>query len=418
MLRLLCDMMCCMTAMVNRNKQKEVEKQLTLSPAVIMWGQRQTGKTEIAWALEKERDAHYLNLCDRQTVKAIKKKGFHKYVAEHGKRLTIIDELPSYQRILAELPAIIAAKRQEGTDKGSFLLLAAHSLELEPKIRKALEGQISLVGVGPLDLTEVASPDEIDKLWLRGGLPRVFSAANEGVSFTLLHQMAFFLGRFKLLNKGTQVSGFRQEEMLAMLAYQHGDVLNKQEIVRATRLLLSTVDEFISSLCDMLVLRKLPAYRMAGAKGRNKTPKIYCRDSGLLHALLGARGKPALRACNMLERSWQGFAMENILRQIGAGVKCSHFSDQAGGEVDLVLEHPSGEVWAINISHDIPIIHKSFYSALANLRPDRSFAVHGRHNLRCRQNSQGVEIISLPEMCEEAYTARDPHFRCNLSNIA
>ena len=406
-----------MIATINRNKQQEIEKQLALSPAVIMFGQRQTGKTEIAWALEKERDAHYLNLCDPQTVKAIKKKGFHKYVAEHGKRLTIIDELPSYQRILAELPAIIAAKRQDGTDKGSFLLLAAHSLELEPKVRKALEGQISLVGVEPLDLTEIDVPDEIDKLWLRGGLPQIFSAANERHRFLLLHNMMRSF-RFKLLDRGRKVYADKQGKMLDLLAYQHGSVLNKQEIVRATGLLLSTVDEYINILCDLLMLRELPAYRLAGAKGRNKTPRIYYRDSGMLHALLRIWNLSQLRASPMMKRSWRGFAMENIQRQIGAGVKCSYFSDQAGGEVDLVLEHPSGEVWAINISHDIPIIHKSFYSALANLRPDRSFAVYCRHDLRRRQNSQGVEIISLPEMCQEAYAARDPDFRCSLSSIA
>ena len=394
-------MMCSMTATINRNKQQEIEKQLALSPAVMMLGPRQTGKTEIAWALEKEQDAHYLNLCDFDTIKTLKRKGLRKYAEGHGKHLTIIDELPFYPRVLAELPDVIAAKRQEGTDKGSFLLLAARSLELEPKIRKALEGQISLIGVDPLDLTEIAAPDEIDKLWLRGGLPRIFSAENENLSFKLLHDIAW-CQRFELLERGRHVGSTEQGEMLTMLAYQHGGVLNKQEIVRATDLLLSTVDEFINKLCNVMVLRKLPAYRMAGAKGRNKTPRIYFRDSGLLHELLRIYCMSQLRDSDMVGRSWQGFAIENILRQTDVRAECSYFPHQSGGEIDLVIKHQSGEVWAINIAQDKPVIDKSFENALAILHPDRSFLVHGRNDLSRHQNSQGVEIISLLDMCREA----------------
>ncbi len=410
--------MCFMTATINRNKQKEIEKQLSLSPAVIMLGQSQSGKTVIARALEKEHDAHYLHLCSRPEIEAIKKQGLHKYAAGHGKHLTIIDELQYYPRVLDELPAIIAAKRQEGTDKGRFLLVARASLELKTETRKTLEGLISLVGVDPLDVTEIAAPDEIDKLWLCGGLPRVFSTADRARRHIMLEGMSQCLSRLYVVDRGLKISPETQGDMLTMLAYQHGGALNQPQISQEVRLRPQLVDKYINRLCDMLTLRKLPAYRKVGARGRHKRPRIYFKDSGLLHELLGIFSMLQLRASHMMERSWQGFAMENILRQIGVGAKCSYFFDQAGDEVDLVLEHSSGEVWAINISHDIPIIHKSFYSALSSLRPDRSFAVHGRHDLRRRQNSQGVEIISLPEMCQEAYAARDPGFRCSLSSIA
>ena len=400
-----------MANLIARRKKQEVEKKLSVHPAVIILGQRQVGKTTLAKKIMTEKkDAHYLNLYEPKTLQQIKKDGLRQCVESPGKHLTVLDEVQVYPDLFGQLLPIIDDRRDAGKGEGNFLLMGSASLELANRSKETLTGRIGYVELDPIDVTEIASSDEIEKLWLRGGLPGPFTATNDEKSFIILNSLVENLSRRELIEQGMHIARDKLLDLLAMLAETHGGKMNKSEIARGLDLSRQAVSNCISLLSNLLVIRELPAYRKAGVKNLQTAPKIYYRDSGLLHELLKLPNMKKLGKYHRKGESWEGFAIENILRQIDSRVKRGYLRTKSGkSEVDLVLEFPSGSVWMIEIKKGSTSVQDGFYKVRNSIEPDRCFVVHGKLNERRRKNKEGVDIISLPDMCREvAAEARKP----------
>ena len=396
-----------MTDKIARRKKEEVRELLSLCPAVLILGQRQVGKTTLALDVAEEgNDFHYLDLSDPESSSLLRSNGVRKYVAGHGKQLTILDEVQTYPGLFLELQSIIDKRRRAGNGNGSFLLLGSASLELANRSKQTLTGRIGYVDLDPIDIMEINRPDEIEKLWLRGGLPSPFTADNDRQAFILLRDFIHNLSRQELLEQGVQLARDKVLKLLLGLANQHGSQLNKQEIARQIELDWHEVDSCVGKLSDLLVVKELPAYSKAAVRNFDKRPRIYYRDSGLLHRLLRLFNITTLSKSHMKGRSWEGFVIENVLRQAGPEVESSYFRTGSGkSEMDLILQFPTGKVWAIEIKKGSPDVGASFYTARKSIKPERCFIVHGQHNWSSIKIDQGVEIISLPEMCREVAEA-------------
>ena len=395
-----------MTNKISRRKKEEVKELLSLFPAVLILGQRQVGKTTLALDVAKGNDFHYADLSNPDELSLIRNNGAGKYVEEHGKQLTVLDEVQIHSELFSELLPVINERRIAGKGNGSFLLLGSASLELANRSRETLTGRIGYVDLNPIDITEITTLSEIGKLWFRGGLPGPFTADNDRQAFIILNNLLQNLSRQELLEQGVPVARDKLWKFLVILASQHGSQLNKQKIAEQLELDRRVVGRCMSLLNDLLIVRELPAYAGAAAKNFSKRPRIYYRDSGLLHQLLQLSNMNNLETSHMAGRSWEGFVIENILRQSGFEMESSYFRTRKGrSEMDLILQFQTGKVWAIEIKKGSPDVSAGFYAARDSIKPDRCFIVHGLHNLSRIKNDQGVEIISLPEICREVAEA-------------
>ena len=392
-----------MKNLIARRKKEAIKQKLEIAPAVIILGQRQVGKTTLALEISKDRDAHYLDLSEAATAREVRRKGLDKYIEDHGKHLTIIDEVQSDPLIFVQLRSIIDKQRQAGAGNGSFLLLGSASLSITNKSKETLYGRSSFVNLDPLDLLEISVPDDMDKLWLRGGLPDSFTAKDDMASSRIRNDIVESLSRWELPGQGLPLSQDQVEDLLTVLAYQHGGHLNKAKIAQEIGLdNVRPIDKCLELLSGLLIVRKLPAFKTTRVSIYNKKPKIYYRDSGLLHQLLKLHDLEQLNGFYRDGESWEGFAIENIMRQTDYRVRGSYFRTQNGTEMDLVLRFSQkGPVWGVEFKKGDPGVSSGFYAARNIIEPDRCFVVHGRLDIAQYKDGQGVEIIPLPDMCRE-----------------
>ena len=387
---------------ISRRKKEEIKERLARESAVMIVGPYQAGKTILAQEIGAELGACYMNLLDPETARKIRKSSLRECVEEHGKHLTIIDGVQADSSLFPSLLPLIDGRRREGKDKGSFLLLGSASPALANRSDETLKGRIRYVRIDPLDVTEMDAPAEMDKLWLRGGLPRSFMADDDQESFDWLDSFINNLNRWSLRKYGLRMDPYHSDGLLINLAQQHGSRINKSKMEQELDIYdLRKVERVIDLLHGLMLVRILPAYSKARVKNFNKKPKIYVTDSGLLHQWLNINSWEQLQKSPMAGPSWEGFMIENILRHADARVRASYFRTNSGcGEAALVMEYPGGAVWALDILGKKKIgYRKSFAAARRSIGPDRSFIVHGRLDLPRHPYSPDVEIISLSDMC-------------------
>ena len=392
---------------ISRRKQEEVKELLTLFPAVLILGQRQVGKTTLALDVAKEsNDFHYVDLSDPEELGMIRSNGAGKYVKGHGKQLTVLDGVQIHSELFRELLPVINERMLAGKANGSFLLLGSTSLEMANRSQETLTGRIGYVDLNPLDIMEIPTPAGIEKLWLRGGLPGPFTADSDQQAFVILSNLARNLSWQEILEQGVPVTRDKVLMLLKILASHQGMQPNKRKIAYQLELNWRVVDRCLGLLNNLLLVRELPAYSRAAVKNFRKRPRIYYRDSGLLHQLLQLPSMTKLKTSRMAGTSWEGFVIENILRLVGFEVEGSYFRTRENkSEMDLILQFQTGAVWAIEIKKGSPEVSRSFYTARDSIKPDRCFIVHGLPSLPRIKNEQGVEIISLPEICREVADA-------------
>ena len=387
---------------IARRQQAEIERLLANESAVLLLGQCQAGKTTLAGKIIEAQDGFALNFRERDVARRVRQQGLKQCIKDHGKHLTVLDEVQVRPGLFADLLPIIDARRWEDTDIGSFLLLGSASEALANKSDESLLGRIHYVYLDPLDVLEIDS-SEVGRLWLRGGLPRSFTASSDAQSFERRQNIIDYLIKQELWEHKVREARDKIEDMLEQLAYQHGGMLNKSSIVKEVELVSErSVEKLIKVLCGLLVIRQLPAYDRAQVQNHQKTPRIYYRDSGLLHQLLNLHSVEQLEQSPMADKSWKGFAIENILRLAGPRVRASYYRTSSGcSEMDLVLRYPGGAVWAIEIKKGNPGASASFSNACRSIQPDRCFVAHDRLDIARHEDGQGVEKIPLPDMCRE-----------------
>ena len=264
---------------------------------------------------------------------------------------------------------------------------------------EGLAGRIESVNLYPFDVLE-AAPDEtaVNTLWNRGGFPGSALAASDADSFAFRNNLIRTYLEREIFQFGRRIPTETLDRFWTMLAHSQGSLLNASKLASGLAVSAPTVAGYVDLLADLLLVRRLPPFRLNIKKRLVKSPKVYVRDSGLVHALLGIGDLDSLAGHPVVGPSWEGFVVENVLACAPSGTRACFYRTSAGAEIDLVLEIPGQRgLWAVEIKRGLSVsLGKGFRHALEDLRPERTFVVYAgdaRYPI-----GEGIEVISLRKM--------------------
>jgi len=392
--------------MLKRRYQAEVDSALARQAAVALLGPRHAGKTTLALEVAETRPSVYLDLESPQDRAKLAEPEL--YFAQHPDELIILDEIHRAPEIFQTLRGVIDRARRKGKRTGLFLLLGSAAIDLLRQPGETLAGRIEYVNMSPLDGLEVgAEAATQERLWLRGGFPDSFLAASDEDSFRLRQSFIRMYLERDVQQLGPRVPAETLHRLWTMLAHNQAATLNASRLAAALDLSSPTIARYIDLLTDLLLVRRLPPLRVTAGKRLVRSPKVYVRDSGIVHALLGLQTFDDLLGHPVSGASWEGFVLESLLSAAPSSSAASFYRTAAGAEMDLVLDlgGRAGR-WAIEITRGLaPTLSKGFHNARADLEPRKTFVVYSgteRYPL-----AEGVEAIGHVAMAQEL--AQSPH---------
>jgi predicted AAA+ superfamily ATPase len=282
-----------------------------------------------------------------------------------------------------------------GHTRGVYLLVGSVSLEVL-QVGQTLAGRVGHLELGPLDAGEVG-PDAHETLWVRGGFPESFLARSEAASAQWrLELVRTYLER-DIPQFGSRVLPDTLRRFWTMLAHQQGGVLNVAQLARNVGVDGRTATRYLDLLVDLLLVRRLPAWHANVGKRLVKSPKVYVRDSGLVHSLLAIDDLDALVSHPVVGASWEGFVIEKLLAVRPQGVTAHFYRTSGGAEADLVLAWPDGSVWAIDVKRSLsPRAERGFQMACEDLAPMRRLVVYpGSERRALTGNAEALSLVEL-----------------------
>ena len=384
--------------MIPRAVVRDIEDALRRQAAVALVGPRQVGKTTVALAIGRTRDALYLDLEDRDDRNRLAQPALFLDNAED--RLVILDEIHRLPALFATLRGIIDRGRRKSKGVGRFLILGSASIDLLRQSGETLAGRIAYIDMAPLSTLEVEdSRAARERLWLRGGFPQSYLASTDQDSLALRRDFIRTYLERDVAMFGPRVPATTLERLWTMLAHCQGTTLNVSALARALELSAQSVTRYIDLLCDLLLVRRLAPLRGNIGKRLVKAPKVYVRDSGLVHALLGIESLEQLAGHPVVGESWEGYVVETLLGLLPPLARPHFYRTSAGAEIDLVIDYADGERWAIEIKRSLSAkVRRGFHVACADIAPNRAFVVHAGEDRY--PVAQGVEGIGVRELAQ------------------
>ena len=363
--------------MLPRGVKDQVLEALTRQAAVALLGPRQAGKTTLALEIARTRDALYLDLENSDHRARLSEPNL--FLESLEDRLVILDEIHRTPELFQTLRGVIDRGRRKGKGVGRFLVLGSASIDLLRQSGESLAGRISYIQLGPFSVLEVEDRKaDRERLWLRGGFPDSYLATSDKASLAWRRDFIRTYLERDIATFGPRVPAATLERLWTMLAHNQGVILNASSLAQALEVSAQSVTRYIDLLADLLLVRRLTPLRANVGKRLVKSPKVYVRDSGLVHALLGIPSSIELAGHPVAGRSWEGWVIETLLSVLPWPSPTSFYRTSAGAEVDLVIEHAGGgETWAIEIKRSLnATVSRGFHTARQDLNPARTFVVH------------------------------------------
>ena len=364
--------------MFERHVQARVLQALRESPAAVLTGPRQVGKTTLALAvgqaLADERPPLYLDL--ESEADRAKLDQPELYLTDHRDELLILDEVQRQPDLFAVLRGQIDRARRAGQRHGLYLLTGSASMDLLRQSGESLAGRVAHIELAPLTLPEAAGTAP-DTLWLRGGFPESLLAADDGASLRWRRDFIRSYLERDVLQFSPRAAVETLRRLWTMLAHHQGGLLNAAMFARNLGVDGKTVAHYLDLLSDLMLVRRLPPWHANLGKRLVRTPKVYVRDTGLLHALLGIADKETLLSHPVLGASWETWVIENLLALSPPGCEAFFYRSAAGAEIDLLVQRPGGERWAIEIKRSAaPKVERGFHAACDDVQPTHKWLVY------------------------------------------
>lgn len=379
--------------MFARIAQSALTSQLTWSPAVAILGPRQIGKTTLARSLlETHQDAVYLDLEAPQDRARLGDGPL--FLQANADRLVILDKVQNSPELFAVLRGEIDRIRRPGR----FVLLGSASFELLRQ-SQSLAGRLSLIDMFPLLVDEVGSDlATVQELWVRGGFPPSYTANDQQASWAWREAFIRHLLHTDLPALGLRVNAESLRRFWRMLAHVHGQLFNALSIANSLDVSAPTVTRWLDHMVGALLVRKLEPFHANLGKRLIKAPKVYVRDSGILHSLLGLTNSADLQGHPMAGASWEGFVIDQIAAHLPAGASMSFYRTAAGAELDVVVESGQRRI-GFEIKFSVaPKVTKGFWQSLQDVQPHHTCIV-----ARVQQRwpfAKGVDVIPVGDIAD------------------
>ena len=383
--------------MIHRLADARIRELVTRFPAVAVLGPRQVGKTTLARRIVEELGAAAVYLDLELPSHRAKLSDPELYFSSQEDRLVVLDEIQRVPGLFEVLRGVIDERRRQGRRHRQFLLLGSASIDLLQQSSETLAGRIAYSELTPLLAEEVATKKrgDRDRLWLRGGFPDSFLAVDEAASVEWREE---FIGTYlerDIPLLGPRIPAETLRRFWTMLAHEQGTLLNAASVAGAIGVSGQTVGRYLDLMVDLLLVRRLQPWSKNAGKRLVRSPKVYVRDSGLVHALLGLRDLDAVLGHPVTGGSWEGFVIENLLAAAPSGTSACFYRTAVGAEIDLVLDLPPKERWAIEIKRSsAPVLSKGFYLGCGDIKATRRMVVHAGEDTFGL--GDGVEAVSLP----------------------
>lgn len=383
--------------MITRRIYSKLKDSINQFPAVALIGPRQVGKTTLALEVSNLLDSIYLDLeSNRDQTKLTDPE---LYLSQHRDKLVILDEVHRLSDLFQNLRGLIDQNRRSGKRSGSFLLLGSASIDLLRQSGESLAGRISYLELNPFDALEI-DQENLDTLWIRGGFPDSFLAANEFLSFTWRQNFIRTYLERDIPQFGPRIPAETLRRFWTMLAHEQAGLLNLSKLARNLGVDGKTVANYLDLLVDLLLVRRLQPWHKNAGKRLVKSPKVYIRDTGINHALLGLKNIEDVLGHPTVGASWESFVIENLLSVIPDRTQASFYRATGGAEADLILTFSQDNIWAIEIKRSLsPTVGKGFYYACEDVKATKRFIVYP--GLERFPIGQGIEVINLVDLMNQ-----------------
>ena len=361
-----------------RQPQLKLLRLLQQFPAVGLLGPRQAGKTTLAFAQKAlYPNALYLDLELPSAQRQLDDP--EAFLMAHAQQLVILDEVQRMPELFGILRGVIDQRRRMNQPSGQFLLLGSATGVLLQQSSESLAGRVAYVELPALQASEIfgskASVADLNALWMRGGFPLSWLAASDADSMTWREVFITTYLEKDIPALGPRIPATTLRRLWTMLAHHQGELLDQSKLASALAISGQTVSRYIDLLCDLMLVRRLPAWHGNVGKRLIRSPKVYVRDSGLVHALLGLSNLDAVLGHPVAGSSWEGFVVEQLVNA-APNAQASFYRTSNGAEVDLVLTFRNQQTWVIEIKRSsAPSASRGFHQAAVDLGAVRKLLV-------------------------------------------
>jgi predicted AAA+ superfamily ATPase len=385
--------------MIPRWITNEIKKKIAQVPAVALLGARQVGKTTLAKTIAKGLDSVYLDLEAPEDL--LKLSDPAAFLRAHNDKLVILDEIQRAPDLFPVLRGLIDKNREQGRRSGQFFFLGSASMDLMRQTSESLAGRISYLYMGGLNVIETGNESKtIHNLWVRGGFPESYLAADDAMAMDWLEDLIRTYLERDLPQLGFRVPAIRMRRLWTMLAHLQGEPVNYSKLGANLEIDGKTVSRYIDMLSDLLLVRRLEPWHANVKKRLIKAPRYYIRDSGILHRLLGIDHYDALLSNPVLGKSWEGFVVENIHSVLPRRAETYFYRTAAGAKIDLVIRMPSSEIWAVEIKYGTaPKLGRHYNAICDDAGATRKYIIYGGDDEFPVKSD--VTVISLPRFVQK-----------------
>ena len=391
--------------MITRSLENRLNRALDSMPVVALLGPRQVGKTTLALEIAGKRLEKKWTYLDLELESDLSKlTDAESYLKGFEGQLLIIDEVQRRPELFPLLRGLVDARKRKGEKAAQFLLLGSASRDLLYQSSESLAGRIRYLELSPFKVWELHQHDplgfNVNKLWFRGGFPDSYLAASDEDSWEWRNDFIATYVERDLPGMGPRIPSARMKIFWTMLAHFHGQQIVYSSLGKSLEVSHTTIKTYLDILTDFYMVRQIQPWSGNTKKRLVKSPKIYLRDTGLLHKLLNIPSYESLLGNPMIGASWEGFVAENIILQLTDQWRYSYYRSSTQAEIDLVLEGPDDEVWAIEIKRSAaPQISRGFHTAAEDIKATRKFVVYsGSERYPLGQSTEAIGLIAFLQM--------------------